>query len=114
MSQAPYVLHGARDGFKFGVQPNLEDLLFASLYDPYGDTYMAQTAEAIARRLEISREEQDEFALRSHKLGAEAVTAGRFAAEISSVIIPNRPDNNTVATDDHIKPDATIQGLAKL
>ena len=114
MSQAPYVLHGARDGFKFGVQPNLEDLLFASLYDPYGDTYMAQTAEAIARRLEISREEQDEYALRSHKLGAEAVAAGRFAEEIAPVIIPNRRGDITVDTDDHIKPDSTIEGLAKL
>ena len=49
MSQAPYVLHGARDGFKFGVPTHLEDLLFSSLSDPYGDTSMAQTAEAIAR-----------------------------------------------------------------
>jgi acetyl-CoA acyltransferase 2 len=77
MSQAPYVLHGARDGYRFGVQPQLQDLLFASLYDPYGETYMAQTAERIATRLGITREQQDEYALRSHQLGAEAVRSGR-------------------------------------
>lgn len=114
MSQAPYVLHGARDGFRFGVQPQLEDLLFASLYDPYGDTYMAQTAEKIGRRLGITREQQDEFALRSHKLGAEAVQSGRFAEEIAPIVIPHKRGDITVDTDDHIKPDTTIEGLGKL
>lgn len=114
MSQAPFVLHGARDGYRFGVQPQLEDLLFASLYDPYGDTYMAQTAEKIGRRLGITREEQDEFALRSHKLGAEAVQSGRFAEEIAPIVIPNKRGDITIDTDDHIKPDTTIEGLAKL
>ena len=51
MSQAPYVLHGARQGFKFGMQPQLEDLLCAALQDPYCGLYMAQTAEKIAKRL---------------------------------------------------------------
>ena len=114
MSQAPFVLHGARDGYRFGVQPQLEDLLFASLYDPYGDTYMAQTAEKIGRRLGITREEQDEFALRSHRLGAEAVQSGRFAEEIAPIVIPNKRGDITIDTDDHIKPDTTIEGLAKL
>lgn len=114
MSQAPYVLHGAREGYRFGVQPQLEDLLFASLYDPYGDTYMAQTAEAIGRRLGIGREAQDEYALRSHQLGAEAVQSGRFAEEIAPVVIPGRRGDVTVDTDDHIKPDTTLEGLSKL
>src|SRR5262245_1256529 len=65
MSQAPHVLHGAREGFRFGVQPELKDLLFASLKDPYCGLFMAQTAEKIAKRLSVSRREQDEFALRS-------------------------------------------------
>ena len=62
MSQAPYVLHGAREGFRFGVQPELEDLLFAALQDPHCGLYMAQTAEKIAKRLGITREEQDALA----------------------------------------------------
>ncbi len=114
MSQAPYVLHGAREGFRLGTQPPLEDLLFSSLYDPYGDTYMAQTAEKIAKRLGISREAQDEYALRSHQLGAEAVQSGRFAEEIAPIVIKGRRGDTTIDTDDHIKPDTTIEGLAKL
>jgi len=114
MSQAPYVLHGARDGYRFGVQPQLQDLLFASLYDPYGETYMAQTAERIATRLGITREQQDEYALRSHQLGAEAVRAGRFAEEIAPVRIPGKKGETVVDTDDHIKPDTTLAALAGL
>jgi len=114
MSQAPHVLHGARGGYRLGVQPQLEDLLFASLYDPIGDTYMAQTAEAIARRLDISRQAQDEYALRSHKLGAEAVSSGRFAEEIAPIVIPNKRGDITVETDDHIKPETSIEGLSIL
>ena len=114
MSQAPYVLHGARDGFRFGVQPQLQDLLFSSLYDPYGETYMAQTAERIAARLGISREAQDEYALRSHQLGAEAVKSGRFAEEIAPVRIPGKKGDTVIDTDDHIKPDTTLAALSGL
>lgn len=114
MSQAPYVLHGAREGYRFGVQPKLEDLLFASLYDPYGDTFMAQTAEKIGARLGITREAQDEYALRSHQLGAEAVQSGRFAEEIAPIVIPHKRGDITVDTDDHIKPDTSLEGLGKL
>lgn len=114
MSQAPYVLHGAREGFRFGVQPQLEDLLFASLQDPYCGLYMAQTAEKIAKRLGVTREEQDAFALRSHQLGAEAVKEGRFAEEIEPYVIETRKGEIRIDTDDHIKPDTTAEGLAKL
>lgn len=114
MSQAPFVLRGAREGFRFGVQPPLEDLLFSSLQDPYCGLYMAQTAEKIAKRLGVTREEQDEFALRSHKLGAAAVQEGRFAEEIAPYVIETRRGEITIDTDDHIKPDTTLEGLAKL
>ena len=114
MSQAPFVLHGARDGFRFGTQPQLEDLLFASLQDPNCGLYMAQTAEKIAKRLGISREEQDAFALRSHQLGAAAVEEGRFAEEIVPVVIPGRRGDTVVDTDDHIKPDTSLEALGKL
>jgi len=114
MSQAPFVLHGARDGFRFGTQPALEDLLFASLQDPHCGLYMAQTAEKIAKRLDIGREAQDEYALRSHQLGAAAVQEGRFAEEIEPIVIPNKRGDITVDTDDHIKPDTTLEGLGKL
>jgi len=114
MSQAPYVLYGAREGFRFGKAPEMQDSLFASLHDPYADSFMAQTAEAIARRLSISREEQDAYALRSHELGAAAVQEGRFAEEIAPVVIPSRKGDLIVDTDDHIRRDTTIEGLSRL
>ena len=114
MSQAPYVLYGAREGFRFGKAPEMQDSLFASLHDPYADSFMAQTAEAIARRLSISREEQDAYALRSHELGAAAVQEGRFAEEIAPVVIPSRKGDLIVDTADHIRRDTTIEGLSRL
>ncbi len=114
MSQAPHVLQGARDGFRFGSEPKLKDLLFASLKDPYCGLFMAQTAERIAKRLGISRREQDEFALRSHQLGAAAVLEGRFGEEIAPVVIPGKKGNTVVDKDDHIKPDTSLEALAKL
>ncbi|MEZ5977818.1 MAG: acetyl-CoA C-acetyltransferase [Planctomycetota bacterium] len=114
MSQAPYVLRDARQGFPFGSAPQLEDLLFSSLKDPYCGLFMAQTAEKIAARLGIPRQAQDEFALRSHKLGAEAVREGRFAEEIAPYTIQTRKGDVVVDTDDHIKPDTSIEALSKL
>jgi acetyl-CoA acetyltransferase family protein len=114
MSQAPFVLYGARRGFPFGKAPEMQDLLFASLYDPYADTYMAQTAERVAKRLDIGREAQDEYALRSHELGAKAVSEGIFAEEIAPVTLKTRKGERVIDTDDHIKPETTIEALSGL
>jgi len=114
MSQAPFVLRGAREGFRFGAKPELEDMLFAALRDSLCGLFMAQTAEKIAGRMGISREDQDEYAFRSHQLGAAAVREGRFAEEIEPYVIETRKGTVTVDTDDHIKPDTTLEGLARL
>jgi len=114
MSQAPHVIYGMRAGVGFGQQQAIVDSLFASLMDPVGGLYMAQTAEKVAKRLGITREEQDAYALRSHQLGAKAVQSGRFTAEIVPVVVKGRKGDETVSTDDHIKPDTTLEGLAKL
>ena len=114
MSQAPFVLYGARRGFPFGKAPEMQDLLFASLYDPYADTYMAQTAERVAKRLDIGREAQDEYAFRSHELGAKAVSEGLFAEEIAPVTLKTRKGERVIDTDDHIKPETTIEALSGL
>ena len=114
MSQAPFVLYGARKGFPFGKAPEMQDMLFAALYDPYADSYMAQTAERIASRLGVTRDEQDEYALRSHQLGTRAVQEGLFAEEIAPVTIPSRKGDVVVDTDDHIKPDTSLEALSKL
>ncbi len=114
MSQAPHVVHGLRNGVRFGAIPQLEDVLFAALMDPYCGFFMAQTAENVAKKYEISREAQDEYALRSHKLGAAAVQAGKFAAEIVPVTIKRGKQEVVVDTDDHIKPDTSLEALSKL
>jgi acetyl-CoA acyltransferase 2 len=114
MSQAPHVLRGGREGFRFGTQPKLDDLLFAALLDPHCGFFMAQTAENVAKKYEIARRDQDEYALRSHKLGAAAVAAGKFAQEIVPITVKRGKKEVVVDKDDHIKPDTTLEGLAAL
>ena len=114
MSQAPFVVHGIRTGVRFGTQPKLEDLLFAALYDPFCGFFMAQTADNVAKKFEIPREAQDEYALRSHQLGAAAVKAGKFADEIAPVTVKKGKKEVVVDTDDHIKPDTSLEALQAL
>ncbi len=114
MSQVPHVIRGAREGFRFGAEPKIEDLLFAALYDPFCKFFMAQTAENVAKKLSISRQEQDEYALRSHQLGAAAVKAGKFAAEIAPLTIQVGKKEVVVDSDDHIKPETSLEALAGL
>ena len=111
MSQAPFVVRGARKGLKLGQAP-MEDSLMVALLDSYAGLYMAQTAENLARKYDISREEQDKFALRSQTCAAEAVKAGRLQAEIVPVPVGKKGDK--VTEDDHMRPDTTMEGLAKL
>src|SRR6201988_2545806 len=89
MSQAPHVIRGARSGFALG-QGKLEDSLMVALMDTYCNTPMAGTAENLARKFEISREEQDKYALRSQQETKRAKDAGVFAEEIVPVEIKNR------------------------
>ena len=84
MSMAPHVIYGARSGFALG-QGKLEDSLMVALLDTYCNTTMAGTAENLARKYEISREEQDAYALRSQREAARAQGAGVFAEEIVPV-----------------------------
>src|SRR5690606_37173685 len=114
MSQAPHVVPGLRAGVRFGSPPPLQDLLFEALKDPVCGLFMAQTAENVARRAEISRQAQDEYALRSHQLGTAAVKAGKFRAEIVPVTVKVGRKEVVVDSDDHIKPETSLEALAKL
>jgi acetyl-CoA acetyltransferase family protein len=116
MSQAPYSFFGQhiRGGVRFGMEPQLVDTLFQGLKDSFCNVFMAETADNAAREHAVTREEADDFALRSHKLGAEAVKSGRFAAEIVPVAVKAGRSEVKVDTDDHIKPETTREGLAKL
>jgi acetyl-CoA acetyltransferase family protein len=113
MSQAPHVIWGARSGFKFG-EGKLEDLLQVALMDGYCGYYMAQTAENLARKHGITREEQDQFALRSQQAAAAAYEAGRLQEEIVPVEIKSRRTVVIVDRDDHMRADTTLEGLARL
>src|SRR5436189_2522148 len=113
MSQAPHVIRGARSGFALG-QGKLEDSLMVALLDTYCNTPMAGTAENLARRFEISREAQDAYALRSQQEAKRALDAGYFAEEIVPVEVPSRKGATIVDRDDHLRPETTLEGLAKL
>jgi acetyl-CoA acyltransferase 2 len=111
MSQAPHVIRGARKGFKLG-QGAIEDSLMVALFDTYANLYMAQTAEKLAHKYDISREAQDQFALRSQQCAADAVKNGRLQEEI--VAVPVGRKGELITEDDHMRPDTTLEGLAKL
>jgi acetyl-CoA acetyltransferase family protein len=113
MSQAPHVIRGARSGFALG-EGKLEDSLMVALLDTYCNTPMAGTAENLARRFEISREEQDAYALRSQQEAKRAQDAGIFAEEIVPVEVKSRKGSFIFEKDDHLRPETTLEGLAKL
>ena len=113
MSQAPHVIRGARSGFALG-QGKLEDSLMVALLDTYCNTPMAGTAENLARKFEVSREEQDKYALRSQQEAKRAKDAGYFAREIVPVDVKSRKGTTQVTDDDHPRPETTLEGLAKL
>ena len=114
MSQAPHVVRGAREGFRLGQKIEFEDMLMVALLDPFCGFYMAQTAENLAKEMGIPRAAQDEYALRSHRLGAKAVEAGLFAEEIVPVKVKRGREEIEVKSDDHIKPETTLEKLASL
>jgi acetyl-CoA acetyltransferase family protein len=113
MSQAPHVIRGARSGFPLGGG-QLEDSLMVALLDTYCNTAMAGTAENLARKFEVSRAAQDEYALRSQLEAKRANDAGYFAEEMVPVEIKSRKASTFFATDDHMRPETTLEGLAKL
>ncbi|MBA3514460.1 MAG: acetyl-CoA C-acyltransferase, partial [Pyrinomonadaceae bacterium] len=101
MSQAPHVVRGARSGFALG-QGNLEDSLMVALLDTYCNTPMAGTAENLARKFEISREEQDTYALRSQLEAKRAKGACYLSAEIVPVEVKTRKSSFLFEHDDHL------------
>jgi acetyl-CoA acetyltransferase family protein len=113
MSQAPHVIRGARSGFPLGGG-KLEDSLMVALLDTYCNTPMAGTAENLARKFEVSREEQDAYALRSQQEAKRATDAGYFVEEIVPVEVKSRKATTLFDTDDHMRPETTLEGLAKL
>jgi acetyl-CoA acetyltransferase family protein len=113
MSQAPHVIRGLRSGLRLG-QGQLEDTLWSALLDTHCGCTMAGTAENCAAKYGISREEQDQYALRSQQLAAKAWAECRLKDEVVPVEIKSRKGVEVFAEDDHMRPDTTLEGLARL
>ncbi len=116
MSQAPFSIRG-RDGFTLAPGGKLEDSLMVALLDTYCGLYMANTAELYAEQQGITRQAQDEFALRSQLAADSAYKAGRLQEELTPVPLRNSKGEATgemLTEDDHRRPQTTLEGLAKL
>ncbi|HZE27770.1 MAG TPA: acetyl-CoA C-acetyltransferase [Terriglobales bacterium] len=114
MSQAPFVLRG-RDGFTLAPGGKLEDALMVALLDSYCGLYMANTAELYGEQHGITRQMQDEFAMRSQQAADAAHKEGRLPEEIVPVPLKNaKGEPEMFAEDDHRRPQTTMEGLAKL
>jgi acetyl-CoA acetyltransferase family protein len=113
MTQAPHVIRGLRSGLKLG-QGQLEDTLWSALLDTHCGCTMAGTAENCAAKYGISREEQDTYAIRSQQLAAKAWCEGRLKEEVVPVELKSRKGVELFAQDDHMRPDTTLESLAKL
>jgi acetyl-CoA acetyltransferase family protein len=113
MTQAPHVIRGLRSGLRLG-QGQLEDSLWSALLDTHCGCTMAVTAENCAAKYNVTREEQDLYAIRSQQAAAKAWAEGRFKDEVVPVEIKSRKGVELFAQDDHMRPDTTVEGLAKL
>ena len=113
MSQAPHVIRGARWGLPLGMS-KLEDSLWEGLTDSYNGMPMAITAENLARQYEITREQSDEFSLRSQQAAVKAMNDGFYAEEIVPVEVSDRKGSALIDKDEGPRPDASLEKLAKL
>jgi acetyl-CoA C-acetyltransferase len=114
MSQAPYLLPNARFGFRMGDVKALDAMTHDGLTNPFTNKQMINEASEVGNELEITRVDMDRFAERSHRLANEATEAGRLADEIVGVTVKSRKGESTVEADEAIRPDTTLETLAKL
>jgi acetyl-CoA C-acetyltransferase len=114
MSNAPYLLPGARFGFRMGDKPVVDAMTHDGLTNPFTDKQMINEASEVSNELEITRPDMDRWAARSHQLAAKATDEGRMAEEIVSVTVKTRKAENMVEADEAIRPDSTVETLAKL
>jgi len=115
MSQAPFMLPGARQGLRLGNAELLDAAVHDGLWCSFENYHMGNAAEFIASQFEITREEQDEYALRSHRKAVAAWTAGKFNAEVVPVMLPARKGPPVVVRQDEApRPDTNLAALARL
>jgi acetyl-CoA C-acetyltransferase len=114
MSSAPHYLFGYRNGIKAGNQTLVDGMIHDGLWDSFGQNHMGEYAEYTAQKAGVSRTDQDEFAVQSHRKAVAAQAAGKFRAEIVPVEIPGKGGVTTVAADESPRKDTSLESLAKL
>jgi len=114
MSQAPYLMPGARFGFRMGDVKALDAMTHDGLTNPFTGKQMINEASEVSNEMEITRADMDRFAVRSQELAAEAQEAGRIAEEIVAVTVKSRKGESTVEIDEGPRPGTTLEALAKL
>jgi acetyl-CoA C-acetyltransferase len=114
MSNAPYLLPGARFGFRMGDVSAVDAMTHDGLTNPFTEKQMINEASEVSNELEITRADMDRFATRSHQLAAKATDDGILAEEIVGVTVKSRKGETTVSTDEAIRPETDVETLAKL
>lgn len=115
MTNAPYLIPEARQGYRLGNGVLLDAMIHDGLWDAYNDYHMGCTGEVVAERFKVSREEQDQYALNSHRKASAAIKAGKFREEILPIEIPQRKGAPIVFdTDETVREDTALEALAKL
>ena len=114
MSRVPYLLTGARWGYRLGDQMAVDGMYQDGFLCPLAEQVMGETAETLAAQYRIPREEQDGFALRSQQRAARAWDEGRFRAEVVPLTVPARGGEVEISRDEHPRPDASAASLARL
>ncbi len=117
MSNAPYLLPQARQGFRLGNATAVDSMIHDGLWDVYNDYHMGITGENVAAKHSVTREEQDAYALNSHRKAAAAWREGRFNAEVVAVSVPSKKRGSTpdiVDKDESVREDASLEALAAL
>jgi acetyl-CoA C-acetyltransferase len=115
MSNCPYLLTKAREGLRLGNGELLDSMIHDGLWDAYADYHMGCTGEVVAEKYQVSRKEQDEYALASHQKALQAIKAGKFKDEILPVPLPQKKGDPILFADDESpREDTTFEALAKL
>lgn len=113
MSQSPHAIP-LRNGVKMGPATMQDTMLYDALVDPFHNVHMGVTAENVAKKFGITRQEQDEFALASQQKASAAIKAGKFKEQIVPIVISSKKGDITVDTDEGPRADTTLEGLTKL
>jgi len=115
MSNCPYLLPGARSGYRIGDGKIIDSMIHDGLWDVYEDFHMGMTAELVAEKYKVSREEQDKFALQSHQRAVQAMNSCFIESQILPIDVPQKKGEPIIMKrDESPRPDASLEALAKL